>query len=193
MDYTLNLISRSAQVPPVALEIYSAPGAANGQPWNMPTTLLLILVSLAITTLLVWTAWTRILDTIHVLRRGASARDLFLKMRIKYRSSASSNDPESQSSKGVDAYLRYVDRHEADVVCTVKPTKGQRVTLLLGSLPGFPTKDLTVEAKVIKVRPIGGTPEKYLVVTRFGHLDEVAEQPLLSYIHSLIRPVRVYS
>jgi len=172
----------SAQIPPVQMEIYSAPGAINGTIWDLPTVLLTVGITLAIVGLVSWISWTRVVDTIHVLRRGTGARDLFLKMRIKF-----------DENMDADAYLRYVDRHEADFVSSSHPVKGQRVTLVMGSLPAFPDTDVTIKAQVVKVRSLGGLPEKFLIVARFGPLEQSVEQPLLAYIRSLITPARVYS
>ena len=181
MSKLINYFLVSTQSAPVQLEIYSSPGALNGATWDLATTMITMTIALAITALVIYVSWTRIVDTFHVLRRGAAARDLFLKMRIKV-----------DGEPGGDSYLRYVDRREADLVSTTSPTKGQRITLLMGFLSGFPDADLSLSGEVIKVRPLEGSPAKFLVVVKFGPLDQKVEQPLLAYIHSLVTPARVY-
>ena len=110
---------------------------------------------------------TRIIDTLHVLRRGKNARDLFLKMRIITRQGNGSQTLGEASNTGTDAYLRYIDRQEADFVSTINPNKGQSVALVLGALPAFPVSNLELPARVVKVRPLGGNPAQFHTVVRF--------------------------
>jgi hypothetical protein len=127
---------------------------------------------------------------LQALASGPSAQNLFL--GIKYQSLAK-NAQAQENSEGDIAYLRSLGVTSASFVCSEHLTKDSKVSLALGSLPGFPDTSLTVEGHVIRCKSLGGVPESFMVQIRFGHVTDKTRLPLLNYLSMLTHKPTAFS
>lgn len=111
--------------------------------------------------------------------RTIEVRHLFLKIKIDFK---------NRTQMG---FIRSLDVDRALIVTPFLPEKKDFLTLDLSSLPEFPKSDVsTVQAKVRRVRPIGGQPRNFLVEVRFGNSASPNKpylSPLISYLRQLHR------
>jgi hypothetical protein len=85
-------------------------------------------------------------------------------------------------------HLLAVDLRSATIVSPRFAGKGDRLTLRLDSLPGFPAGDagpIEVDAEVAGYRMLDGRPETYLLQLKLPLAPGAHQAPLLSYLEAL--------
>ena len=118
---------------------------------------------------------------LRTLADGPSAHNLFLGMKFRSLLAQDASQPVTSEV----GYLRSLGVTSASFVAPKPIDKSSRVRLFLGSLPGFPTENLTVDGSVYRCRPLGGEPASFMVYVRFGHLTDATREPLSTYLASL--------
>lgn len=107
--------------------------------------------------------------------RTVAVRHLFLKIKIEFKNNIETG------------FIRALDVDRALLVTSFHPLKNDSVNLDLSSLPEFPASEASVvQARVKRVKAIGGQPKNFLVEVRFARSHSRPHTtPLTLYLRQL--------
>ena len=120
--------------------------------------------------------------------KGPSARQLFLTvpMRLSALPSKGKGRPGKTPAKAdFSGHVIALNAQKASFISPVALTKGTKVTIELTSLPDFPATPTPFEVEVVRVSPLKGKADNFMVEANFGQLADEQKAPLLNYLQRL--------
>lgn len=88
-------------------------------------------------------------------------------------------------------HLRDLSLTSASFVSPIYCGRGDRLQILLDSLPDFPVGRSSASAEVTACRSLGGDPTTFLVRVRFTEMTPAERYPLTRYLTQLARPTPI--